>query len=106
MVLRFRLLEMKLGQFLDLEELAERNKQIVLPQLSILQRNLAASGKRIGIGRFAFSLQTSLNFSLENTAGTARFSNNLVSLNATKFQIDPERRFLCFRLHRKMTGHV
>ena len=64
MIFRLSLIEMQLGEFFDLEKLTERDQQIVLPKLTVMQKNLAASSKRIRVCRFAFCLQTALELSL------------------------------------------
>src|SRR5260370_24763019 len=47
------LLETKLSQLFDLEDLPNRDQQAVLLNASIPQRNLAVAGQRVRIGRFS-----------------------------------------------------
>ena len=52
-ILHLRLVQTQLLQFLDLEQLAERDQQAVLPNLPIVQNDFARTRKRVRIRRLA-----------------------------------------------------
>src|SRR5436853_2674886 len=106
MILRFSLIEMQLGELLYLEKLAKRDQQIELPELSVVQKNLAASSERIRVCRFAFCLQTAFELALQNSTGSACFGNNLICLDAAEFHFNPERGFFGFGLHGKSARNI
>src|SRR2546423_2772636 len=106
MIFCLSLIEMQLGELLYLEKLTKSDQQIVLPKLSVVQKNLAASSERIRVRRFAFCLQTAFELTLQNSTGSARFGNNLICLDAAEFHFNSERRFLGFRLHGKSAGNI
>src|ERR1043166_8478535 len=106
MIFRFGLIEMELLKFLDLKKLTERDEQIVLSKLAILQKNFTRSGKRVRVGCFSFGLQTSFDLPPRTAARPAGFGDDLIRLHAAKFQIDMEGRLFRFRLHCKAPGHI
>src|SRR6266705_2491712 len=91
MIFGLRLIEMELGELFDLEKLTERDEEVVLPKLTIVQKDLAASGKRVRVGRFSLCLQITLELSLQNSARSACFGDNLIRLYPAELHFDSKR---------------
>ncbi|MEY2545869.1 MAG: hypothetical protein QOG48_986, partial [Verrucomicrobiota bacterium] len=106
MVLCFSLIEMKLSQFLDLQNLAKRNEHAVLPQLSIAQRHFTGAGKRIRIGRLTACRKIAVELSLNRAGRPACLPNELVGIEAAKFNVEIEGRIRGLRLDAKVSIQV
>src|SRR5947209_4665909 len=91
-IFRFRLFQMQLGQFFDLQNLTERDKKAVLLELTIPEDNLATSGKRVGIGSVASERQIAVEFSSNHAMRTSGVAGDLVRQQIAKFEADLERR--------------
>ena len=65
------LLEVKLGQFFDLQDLAEGDEQTVLLKLAVVQKNLTRAGQSIRISRLSRRFEFSFQFALHHPFGAA-----------------------------------
>ena len=54
------LLEMQLHQFVDLQDLAERDEQAVLLQRAVAQEDFAAAANRVAVGGLTLGIERTL----------------------------------------------
>src|SRR5205823_14853226 len=59
------LIEMKFLQFLDLEQLPQRDEQAVLLHLAVQQNDFARSGERLGVGGVAARFENTVQLALD-----------------------------------------
>ena len=106
MILHLGLIETQLLQFLDLEQLPQRDEQAVLPHLAVVQNDFATAGKRIRICRLALRIQASFKFTRHRAGCPASFDDNFVCLHFLEFDADREGRILGLRLHRETAADL
>ena len=67
MIFHLGLLELKLHQFVDLQNLAERDEEAVLLDFAVAQNDFALSGERIAVGGFSGGFEEALNVALNHS---------------------------------------
>src|ERR1700719_628856 len=106
MIFSVGLLEVKLHQLFDLKNLTERDEQIVLSKLTVMQNNFTGTAQRLRVGCFSIRFETSFEPPLKDTGRTASFGNHLVGLNVAEFRLNMKRRFVRLRLNREHAGNI
>jgi hypothetical protein len=76
-----------LHQFIDLEELTERDEEAVLPQFSIAQDDLAVTVEGIWVGGFTRGIEEAFHPALDHAGGTSRIGDKLVGLEIPEFHL-------------------
>src|ERR1700730_8093300 len=106
MILSVGLLEVKLHQLFDLKNLTERDEQIVLSQLTVMQNNFTGAAQRIRVGCFSIRFETSFEPPLKDTGRTASFGNQLMGLNIAEFHRTITRRSGRLWLNRELARNI
>src|SRR5438552_3725252 len=93
------LIEMKFLQFLDLEQLPQRDEQAVLLHLTVPQNDFARAGERIGVGGVAARFEKTFQLARDRPRHAASFRDDAVGLDVSESYADRERRILRLRLN-------